>query len=463
MDRAARTSATTAERSVVEVRAGALQPGERVDRFRVCRWLGTGGHGVVYAAEHAELGYPVAIKVLEPSATRDPRRRARFRREATLGARVRHRNVVAILDSGELPDGSLYLVMEHVDGIELAQLLAEEGPLTPAAAIELGIDLLSAIDALWQHGMIHRDIKPQNVMLSRAVDGSVEAKLLDLGIVKALGQDPSSTLTQEGFVLGTPHYMSPEQVTDRTLDVRSDLYAIGALLYEAISGDPPFDSAHTEGVMTKILVEDPEPLDVRCPDCPRALADVIERALAKRRDDRHRSPAAMAEALRAVSEGLRLPRGAAAWKELEPAFGRGRERAPQGPTRSGPLLAQPRRRTEPSPPAPTSARCAALLRPTPPERPSALRARPRRPRFPPPWWSAVGFAVVLSTLLLGSYRLHTDATTRARDVGAARDATPPHDPHTTSTARSEEPAAPRREISSRSSASMQQDRHTINW
>ncbi len=392
-----RSTAAFIEPRSADLPAHGLQPGDRVDRFRVRSWLARGGHGVVYFGEHAELGYPVAIKVLEPRAARDPRRRARFRREAALGARVRHRNVVAVLEAGELEDGSPFMVMEHVDGVELAQLIAEEGPLSPATAVELGLDLLAAIEALWAHGMVHRDVKPQNVMVTRALDGSVEAKLLDLGIVKALGPDPSSTLTQEGFVLGTPHYMSPEQVTDRVLDVRSDLYAVGAVLHEALSGGPPLDGGHTEAVMTKILVEDPPRLDALRPDCPRELADVVARALAKRRSDRYRTPSAMAGALREVAESCRLPGGAHARRDLAPAFARTSVRHRLSTSASGgPAPGSAMVRAEPS----------EHLRPTPPERPSALRARAGPPRVPPPWW-AVGGLLVLATLLVGSWALQS--------------------------------------------------------
>src|SRR5690606_3030647 len=143
--------------------------------------------------------------------------------EALIGARPRHRNVVAILETGELRCGSPYLVMEHVRGVELAHVLDRLGPLTPAATIDLGIQPLCAVAALAEHGIVPRDIKPQNVMLARAADGAVEVKLLDFGIVKARYADGVGPLTQEGFVLGTPQYMSPEQIRGQPLDTRSDL------------------------------------------------------------------------------------------------------------------------------------------------------------------------------------------------------------------------------------------------
>ncbi len=368
-----------------------LGPGDVVDRFRVGALLGVGGHGLVYAAEHMELGYPVALKVLERHAVRDPRRRARFRREALLGARIRHRNIVSILEAGELPDKSPYLVMEHIDGVELATVL-EDDPLPPAAVLDLGLQLCAATTALSQHGILHRDIKPQNVMLARAVDGAVEVKLLDFGIVKAMRSalsSSSATLTQEGFVLGTPHYMSPEQIRGRDLDVQSDLYAIGVLLYEALTGRPPIDAESTEGVLTKMLVEDPVPIAERQPDCPTALAEVVERALAKDRDARYRTPLSMAEALRKAAASARLPNGAEAWRGATAALTRGRTEGEHGDALA-PRVHWTRLTSHSG-----SARCL----PTPAECPSAIRARRRNPRFRPPWWPAV--ALVIAALLGG--------------------------------------------------------------
>ncbi len=355
-----------------------LSMGEIVDRYRIGRVLGVGGHGVVYEAEHIELGYPVAIKVMERAAELDSRRRARFRRETLVGARVRHRNVVAILEAGALPDGSPYFVMEHIDGIELSALVARN-VLTPAAVIDLGIQLAGALAALWECGIVHRDIKPHNVMVHRASDGSVEVKLLDLGICKTLRRDVDTTLTQDGFVLGTPHYMSPEQIRGEQLDVRSDLYAVASLLYEALTGQPPFDADNTEGLLTRILVEEPTPLGELRPDCPLELIDVIERAMHKQRDERYPSPCDFAEALREAAARLRLPQTSAAWTEqTETPDGND---APRHPLRLVKGLA-------------TASEAERLL-PTPAACPSAIRLRRPTPRFRPPWWPAVALAVAV--------------------------------------------------------------------
>lgn len=383
-----------------------LREGDVIGRFRVGPVAGVGGHGVVYSGEHVELDFPVAIKVMDRYAGRDPRRRARFRREAIVGARPRHRNVVAILETGHLADGSPYLVMEHVSGVELAALLDRFGPLPAAAAIDLGIQLLAAVSALAEHGIVHRDIKPQNVMLARAADGAVEVKLLDFGIVKAGFAPRGGTLTQDGFVLGTPQYMSPEQIRGHPLDPRSDLYAVGALLYEAVTGQPPIDKEHLDDVLTAMLVEQPRAIRTAPPELDR----VIAQALAKSRDDRFPTPGAMADALRAAQRTLGLPHCAAAWESVSPELERAR-------------LAASRRTAAPARAhlaGLASAELAQRCMPTPPERPSALRARRARPRLPPPWWPAVAIvaAAILVVWALASLEGSTPRTPETPELAA---------------------------------------------
>lgn len=404
------------DRTLARPPAG-LSEGDVIGRFRIGPIVGVGGHGVVYAARHVELGYPVALKVMDREAGRDPRRRARFRREAIVGARPRHRNVVSILDAGALPDGSPYLVMEHVSGVELARVLDELGPLPPAAAIELGLQLLSALAALDEHGIVHRDIKPQNVMLAQSADGEIEVKLLDFGIVKAPPEE-APTLTQEGFVLGTPHYMSPEQIRGLPLDGRSDLYAVGALLYETLTGVTPVQEDDAEEVLTAMLVQPAPLVTQRAPACPAQLEKVVSRALAKRRDARYQTPLAMADALRRAAEAHSLPRGVAAWTQTIPALERARRNAKA-------RTEAPRRRDS------THTRVTGLgspevsrhYLPTPPERPSALRARRGNPRLPPPWWptALIVTAILLAlSALASSSERPTEAETRVELAAPAR-------------------------------------------
>jgi serine/threonine protein kinase len=374
----------TASRERRTVAQSVLREGDVVDRFRVVGVLGVGGHGVVYTAEHVQLGYRVALKVMERRAGLDPARRARFRREALVGAALRHRNVVGILEAGDLEDGSPYLVMEYVEGIELAKVISHDC-LSAAAVVDLGTQLLAAITALAAHGIVHRDIKPQNIMLHRAVDDSVQVKLLDFGICKAL-HERDAMLTQDGFVLGTPHYMSPEQIRGEPLDVRSDLFAVGTVLYEAITGVSPAEGSSSEAVLTKVLLDPPAPIDTLRADFAPAVASIVERALVKDRDSRWMSPSAMADALCAAARDLDLSRGGDAWKCAEilsrppRSARRPRARAPRLPLRVVKNLSSPA--------------VAARMMPTPAACPSALRLRREKPKYAPPWWPAAATALV---------------------------------------------------------------------
>ncbi|AKF07201.1 protein kinase domain-containing protein [Sandaracinus amylolyticus] len=332
-------------------------------RFRVGRALGRGGHGTVYQAEHVSLGYPVAVKVLHAGFGLDARRRARFRREALLGARLRHRNVVSILDAGELEDGAPFLVMEHVDGADLESVI-DRSRLDAAATIEIGVQLLAGLTALGERGVIHRDIKPSNVMLQRCVDGYVEVKLLDFGISKAMRSEIAlETLTADDCVLGTPQYMPPEQVRGEPLDVRADLYSVGCVLYECLVGDPPFDAETPGGVLARVLTERAKPVREVRPDVPAVLAVVIDRALARDAADRWRHPAEMSEALRAAAQELGLPLGIDAWssvdREASPLLGTMPialvQRASAPPPRASSPSAEPR-------PAPVTGTSAAWAR-----------------------------------------------------------------------------------------------------
>lgn len=286
-----------------------------VGRFRACSILGEGGQGVVYRGEHVDLGYPVAIKVLHGESASEITR-ARFRREARLGAQVQHPNVVRVIELGELDDGSPYLVMEHVEGVSLSELISDR-MLSPDATVELGVQLLAALAALHARDIVHRDIKPENVMIELGVDGSVTAKILDFGISKTTDKElEPATLTRAGTIVGTPSYMSPEHVLGEQLDVRSDLYAVAGVLYEALSGHPPHEAPTTSAVFAKIATERVKPLRDHAPSCPPALADVIDRGLCRDRDERWSHPLAMAEALRGAAHELSLARGPDAWADV---------------------------------------------------------------------------------------------------------------------------------------------------
>lgn len=307
----------TREKQATEeaVPSDADEPLLSVGRFRATSVLGEGGQGIVYRGEHVELGYPVAIKVLHDESASELTR-ARFRREARLGAQVQHPNVVRVIELGELDDGSPFIVMEFIDGVSLSELIATR-TLSPDATVELGLQLLAALAALHARGVVHRDIKPENVMLERSVDGTINAKILDFGISKTDDKElEPATLTRAGTIVGTPSYMSPEHVRGEPLDVRSDLYAVAGVLYEAIGGHPPHEAPTMSAVFAKIATEPVPPLRTHAPSCPAVLADVIDRGLRREREERFAHPLEMAEALRAAAHELSLARGADAWADV---------------------------------------------------------------------------------------------------------------------------------------------------
>lgn len=307
----------TVVRTPVLLEGGPLVAG----RYALGKRIGEGGHGAVYRGHHVALDVPVAIKVmplpvsLSPREGREPSqatRLERFVREARTVARIQHRNVLHIHDAGLLEDGSPFLVTELIEGADFEQRL-RRGPLSVAAAVDLGRQLFSGLSALAEAGVHHRDIKPANLMLRREADGHVHLTLIDFGIAK--GRDEVSRLTVTGTIVGTPHYMSPEHLRGEVLDVRADLYAASAVLYEALAGHPPFDGDTTPVVIGRILSAELAPLEEVRPDCPLALAHLIARGLARDREMRPPSPMGFGALLDQLAYEAGIPMGAAAWRE----------------------------------------------------------------------------------------------------------------------------------------------------
>ena len=272
-----------------------LASGVRLGPYEVLRLIGAGGMGEVYRARDTRLDRTVAIKILSPEFALDPDRRARFEREARVVAALNHPHICSLLDVGETPnsspEGSLqFFVMEYLDGHTLAERLLR-GPLPAAELIQCSIELADAVDHAHRRGLLHRDLKPSNVMLTPS-----GAKLLDFGLSKAQSSEEAlaySTLspgevplTTVGAVLGTYPYMSPEQLSGREVDARSDVFALGALVYEMATGRRAFDGTTAATVMGAVLHSDPPPVSTLQPLAPSGLDRVISRCLAKDPDNR---------------------------------------------------------------------------------------------------------------------------------------------------------------------------------
>jgi eukaryotic-like serine/threonine-protein kinase len=245
--------------------------------------LGGGGMGEVYRAEHALLRRPCALKVIRPERAVDPKNLRRFEREVQTTATLTHPNTVQIFDYGHAEDGTFYYVMEYLPGLTLEELVKREGPLPPARAIHFLRQICGALKEAHGRGLIHRDIKPGNVMICERGGIANVAKLLDFGLVlPAVSETDGEKLTQDGMVTGTPAYLSPEQAGGQDkVDARSDIYSLGALAYFLLTGQPPFAGRSGVKMLAAHLYEEPERLVSRRPDIPPDLEAVVLRCLAK--------------------------------------------------------------------------------------------------------------------------------------------------------------------------------------
>ncbi len=263
-------------------------------KYRVDQVLGRGGMGAVYRAHDMRLERDVAIKVVRPELLGDPDARARFRREAQVVARLQHPGIVSVFDYGTLPDGAAYLVMEFVRGRDLRSVLRDEGPLTAERVASLLRAIAPPVEAAHRQGVLHRDLKPENVLLP---DDGVAAKVLDFGIAKLVaseGADENDTLTLAGQPIGTPAYMAPEQLAGAAVSTRTDVFALGAIAYELLTGVPPFGRGPLVDIATRHRTG-PPPIDRD--DVPAAMEDAIRAALAADATERPESATLFASAL----------------------------------------------------------------------------------------------------------------------------------------------------------------------
>jgi serine/threonine-protein kinase len=267
-------------------------------------WLGEGTMGAVYRAKQVSLDRRVAVKVLTPHLARNEAYLKRFLREARAVAKLNHPNVVSGIDVGTAK-GCRYFVMEYVEGPTLLQLLERETQVEPMAAARIVLQVARALDHAHKAGLVHRDVKPANIIVTTKSNQQV-AKLCDLGLAKEVAEGGADT--GEGRAMGTPFYISPEQARgEPDIDIRSDIYSLGATLYHAVCGRPPFSGPTPAVIMAKHLTEPVPPVRQIQPNAPIGVAAVIERCLRKDREDRYQEPAEMIEELEAVIDGRWKP------------------------------------------------------------------------------------------------------------------------------------------------------------
>ncbi|HTE58955.1 MAG TPA: PASTA domain-containing protein [Solirubrobacteraceae bacterium] len=272
-----------------------IAPDTMIDgRYRIIGRLGSGGMADVYEAEDTQLGRRVALKLLHRRFAEDPEFVERFRREASSAAGLNHPNIVQVFDRGAW-DGTYYIAMELLEGRNLKQVVRDHGALDPALAVDIVLQILRAARFAHRRGVVHRDIKPHNVI----VDEEGRAKVTDFGIARAGASD----MTETGSIMGTAQYLSPEQAQGQPVDARSDLYSIGVVLYELLTGAPPFDADSPVTIALKQVSEEPVPARLRNPAVPPALDMVVMRSLRKERGERFQDADAFAAALESAAAG----------------------------------------------------------------------------------------------------------------------------------------------------------------
>ncbi len=337
------------------------------DRYHIQKKLGEGGMGQVYLAEHVKMGRRCAIKIMSPAMMKDPDAISRFNREAANASRIGHPNVCAIYDFGETPEGLIYLAMEFIEGRSLNAILEEGGLLPLARAASIITQCADALQVAHDLEIVHRDLKPDNIMVITA-RGRDTVKVVDFGIAKAVGAEGGAQkVTKTGFVVGTPEYMSPEQLAGDPVDGRSDLYSLALVFYRMLTGGSPFPADSQQETMIKRLTDDPLPLATARPDVrfPPQIQRVMDRALARTPQDRYASAAEFARDVRSVANTLTGP------VDVEAGTQQMQLRAKGEPAAAGAPGTVPQTRIDPavkdrpsaSPPARTVAGSAPIVRP----------------------------------------------------------------------------------------------------
>jgi tRNA A-37 threonylcarbamoyl transferase component Bud32 len=379
-------------------------------KYRVDAFISAGGMGSVYRGTHVMLDKTVAIKLIRKELVTSPDVASRFQREARAASNLGHPNIAAVHDFGQTPEGTLYLVMEHINGPSLRDVIHRGGPMPPERIVAILKPIAAALSKAHRHQVIHRDLKPHNIMLAIDAEGHETPKLLDFGIAKTF-DDSASQLTMTGFALGTPQYMSPEQATGRVVDGRSDIYSFGVVLYEMLIGEVPFSDTSLAGVLLKQMTEVPVAPSLRRPDLQISptLEAVAMRCLEK--DPGNRYPSAD-DVLAALEHALPVTAGAGSALPFRVPVGTGEPTvsmprgaaAPEAPV--APATASGRTGTTPTIVAPVQA------------------AGPQQPAVAAPrssgavWVPTVAVAALL-LLALGVWGLRRPATPPPNDVVAA--------------------------------------------
>src|SRR6476620_5797438 len=281
--------------------------GEDLAGYKIDSVAGRGGMGVVFRAEHLHLTRIVALKVLTADLAGNRSFRQRFIREAQTAARLDHPNIVPVFDAGEV-EGLLYIAMKYIDGVDLGHVLDNEERLSAQRTVDLLADIADALDVAHGAGLVHRDVKPGNVLVDNA-----RSYLTDFGLTKRIAS--RTALTAAGRTVGTAAYLAPEQIRGQDVDARTDIYAFGCVLYECMTGDVPFVRDTDMAVLWAHLEQDPEPPSGRVPELPKALDAVFAQALAKRKEDRFTSSG---ELIKAVAEATDAQRPASSARNKVP-------------------------------------------------------------------------------------------------------------------------------------------------
>ncbi len=289
------------------------------EKYRLVEQIGEGGMATIWRAVQISLDRPVAVKFISAVGPSAAKYVERFLEEAKLAAAIRHRNVIDIVDFGTTVEGTAYMVLELLQGESLADRMARTPPLTLGEIVNLAVLALSGLQAVHNAGVVHRDLKPENIFLVTDEDGAYP-KLLDFGVSKSLERKDGRALTQEGVLIGTPQYMAPEQARGlRDVDRRIDVWAMGVVLYELLTGKLPYDSENVGDILIQIVSQDAPPISFYRPEIGPDLSAVVQRALARNRDDRYAGAKEMRAAL--IEAAAKLGDAAGMWGRITPGAG----------------------------------------------------------------------------------------------------------------------------------------------